>query len=113
MKLTMTNEGRVSPPLYLNYGDIRKSYFCLKALDHTIRQNIITAIEDLEENATAKLVAQALKLEQSVVTKHLNILSRAKLVAGKKNKANQVIYSLDEKMIGKAIKLASVLSVDK
>ncbi len=110
MELTMTNQGKVSPPLHLNYGDIRKSYFCLKALDHTIRQNIITAIEDLEENATAKLVAQALKLEQSVVSKHLNILSRANLVTSKKNEAHQVIYSLDEKTIAKAIKLASVLT---
>ena len=40
--MELTNQGKVSPPLQLNYEDIRKSYFCLKALDHTIRQNIIT-----------------------------------------------------------------------
>lgn len=108
--MELTNQGKVSPPLQLNYEHIRKSYFCLKALDHVIRQNIITAIEDLEDNATAKLIAKALKLEQSVITKHLNILSRANLVYSQKKKAHQLIYYLDEATLAKAIKLASVLS---
>ena len=111
--MELTNQGKVSPPLQLNYEDIRKSYFCLKALDHTIRQNIITAIEDLENNATAKLIAQALKLEQSVITKHLNILSRANLVYHQKNEANQLAYYLDESTLARAIKLASVLTIRK
>ncbi|MFK7980843.1 MAG: winged helix-turn-helix domain-containing protein [Saprospiraceae bacterium] len=111
--MELTNQGKVSPPLQLNYEDIRTSYFCLKALDHTIRQNIITAIEDLEDNATAKLIAQALKLEQSVTTKHLNILSRAKLVYSQKNESQQMIYYLDETTLARAIKLASVLSPRK
>ena len=111
--MELINRGKVSPPLQLNYEDIRKSYFCLKALDHIIRQNIITAIEDLEDNATAKLVGQALKLEQSVVTKHLNILSRANLVYSQKNEHNQLIYFLDETTLAKAIKLASVLTNHK
>jgi len=111
--MELTNQGKVSPPLQLNYEDLRTSYFCLKALDHNLRQNIITAIDDLEDKATAKLIAQALKLEQSVVTKHLNILSRAKLVFSQKKETNKLIYCLDEKTIAKAIKLASVLNTHK
>lgn len=111
--MELTNQGKVSPPLQLNYEDIRKSYFCLKALDHAIRQNIITAIEDLEDNATAKLIAQALKLEQSIITKHLNILYRANLIYNQKNEAKQLIYYLDETTLARAIKLASVLSPRK
>jgi len=109
--MELTNQGKVSPPLRLNYEDIRKSYFCLKALDHTLRQNIITVIEDLENKATAKLIAQAMKLEQAVITKHLNILSRADLVYCQKNEVQKMVYYLDEKTLAKAIKLASVLTI--
>ena len=109
--MELTNQGKVAVPIQLNYEDLRKSFFCLKALDHTLRQNIITAIEDLEDNATAKLVAQKMKLEKAVITKHLNILSRAKLVFSQKNSAKELVYYLDERTLAKAIKLASVLSI--
>ena len=111
--MKLTNKGKVSPPLELNYESIRKSYLCLKALDHSIRQRIITAIEDLEENATAKLVAKHLNLEQSVVTKHLAILSRANLIKSKKNDQQKLVFKLDEEMLAKTVKLITNLSASK
>ena len=41
----------------------------------------------------------------------VDALTRANLVYAQKNKANQLIYYLDEKILAKAIKLASVLSI--
>ena len=108
--MELTNQGKLSSALQLNYEDLRKSYFCLKALDHTLRQNIITTLEELEDKATAKLIAQTMKLERAIITKHLNILFRANLVYTKKNEANQMVFYLNERTLAKAIKLASVLS---
>ena len=111
--MKLTNQEKVSLPIELNYDNLRKSYFCLKALDHSLRQNIITAIVDLEEKATAKLIANHLKLAQSVVTKHLAILFRANLVLGHKNENQKLVFQLDEKMLAKTIKLITTLSAHK
>ena len=67
----------------LDYGQLRNAVLVLRAVNHKLRQKIITLLEDNNEMTVTKIYVK-LRLEQSVASQHLAILRRAGIVHTKR-----------------------------
>lgn len=85
--VTLTNKG--SENIQLDYAELRKAVIVLRAVNHKLRQQIITMLEENVEMAVTDIYV-ALRLEQSVASQHLAILRRAGVVDT--NRQGKFIY---------------------
>jgi DNA-binding transcriptional ArsR family regulator len=73
---TSTTSGSV---LKINYHNLKKGALVLRALNHKLRQQILTLIET-EQKITVTEIYVRMRLEQSVASQHLAILRKAGIV---------------------------------
>lgn len=85
--VTLTNKG--SENIQLDYAELRKAVIVLRAVNHKLRQQIISMLEENVEMAVTDIYV-ALRLEQSVASQHLAILRRAGVVDT--NRQGKFIY---------------------
>ena len=72
---TMSNPGAVN----INYHNVKKASLVLRALNHKLRQQILSLIET-EKKITVTEIYVRMRLEQSVASQHRAIMRRAGVV---------------------------------
>lgn len=108
--MKLTKQGQVTPPIEIDYDDVKICIKRLEALNHPTRRRILLAIEKLDEKATATNIIEAISLEQRVVDKHLTILTREKVVDKRKNIFQKIIYNVNHETIEKAARFVEELN---
>ncbi len=63
----------------LDYAELRKAVLVLRAVNHKLRQRIISLLEEYDSMNVTDIFIK-LRLEQSVASQHLAILRRAGIV---------------------------------
>ena len=84
--------------LNINYHNLKKAALVLRALNHKLRQQILTLIET-EKKITVTEIYVRMRLEQSVASQHLAILRRAGIVATQRD-GKFIYYTVNFKRIG-------------
>jgi len=100
--MKLTNQGKVTPPIEIDYDNVKICIVRLEALNHPTRRRILVAIDQLDENATASNITHAISLDEKVVSKHLNILVRGKMVERQKTVSQKIIFRINHETIEKA-----------
>jgi len=77
----------------LDYGDLRKAVLVLRAVNHDLRQQIISLLLE-HGRLTVTDIYIKLRLEQSVASQHLAILRRASVVATERE-GKYIYYSIN------------------
>src|SRR5690606_21944528 len=77
-----------------NYAEWRKAVLVLRAVNHKLRQRIISVLEENNEMTVTDIYIK-LRLEQSVASQHLAILRRAGVVSTERQ-GKYIYYSLDK-----------------
>ena len=77
----------------INYYNIMKSSVVLRALNHKLREQIITIIQENKRLTVTQLYIK-MRLEQSVISQHLAILRRAGIVSTDRD-GKFIFYSLN------------------
>ncbi len=83
--------------LKINYHNLKKAALVLRALNHKLRQQILTLIET-EKKITVTEIYVRLRLEQSVASQHLAILRRAGIVTTQRD-GKFIYYTVNYKRI--------------
>lgn len=87
----------VSVALKINIQNLKKAALVLRALNHKLRQQILTLI-DSEKKITVTEIYVKLRLEQSVASQHLAILRRAGIVITQRD-GKFIYYTFNHKRI--------------
>ena len=87
----------VSVALKINIQNLKKAALVLRALNHKLRQQILTLI-DSEKKITVTEIYVKLRLEQSVASQHLAILRRAGIVITQRD-GKFIYYTVNHKRI--------------
>ena len=83
--------------LKVNYHNLKKAALVLRALNHKLRQQIITLIET-ENKITVTEIYVRMRLEQSVASQHLAILRKAGIVVTQRD-GKFIYYTVNYKRI--------------
>lgn len=83
--------------LNINYHNLKKAALVLRALNHKLRQQILSLIET-EKKITVTEIYVRLRLEQSVASQHLAILRRAGIVTTQRD-GKFIYYTVNYKRI--------------
>jgi len=83
--------------LKINYHNLKKAALVLRALNHKLRQQILTLIET-EKKITVTEIYVRMRLEQSVASQHLAILRRAGIVSTQRD-GKFIYYTVNYKRI--------------
>jgi DNA-binding transcriptional ArsR family regulator len=94
--------------VYIDYYLTRKAQLIFRAINHTLRQQLISAIDEHKELTVTQLMA-LLRLEQSIVSQHLAILRKAGIVLSKKVSKN-VFYKLRYEKLEDIMQTTKVLT---
>lgn len=104
MSVEILSNEQVSAPvsetpdtLKINYHNLKKAALVLRALNHKLRQQILTLIET-EKKITVTEIYVRLRLEQSVASQHLAILRRAGIVTTQRD-GKFIYYTVNYKRI--------------
>lgn len=97
MQFVTINSPVETGAITLNFHHVKKSALILRAINHKLRQQLIRLIDENERMTVTEMFSQ-LRLEQSVVSQHLAILRRAKIVTTEKE-SKFVFYSLNYKRL--------------
>lgn len=81
----------------INYHNIKKASLVLRALNHKLRQQILSLIET-EKKITVTEIYVRMRLEQSVASQHLAIMRRAGIVATQRD-GKFIYYTVNYKRI--------------
>ena len=100
--MKLTNQGKVTPPIEIDYDDVKTCIGRLEAFTHPTRRRILTAIDKLDQNATTANIIEAISLEPRIVEKHLKILSKEKVIYSQKVIPPKLIYIINHNTISKA-----------
>ncbi len=84
--------------LKINYHNLKKAVLVLRALNHKLRQQILTLVET-EKKITVTEIYVRMRLEQSVASQHLAILRRAGIVSTQRD-GKFIFYTVNYKRIG-------------
>jgi ArsR family transcriptional regulator, virulence genes transcriptional regulator len=84
--------------LKINYHNLKKGALVLRALNHKLRQQILTLIE-AEKKITVTEIYIRMRLEQSVASQHLAILRRAGIVTTQRE-GKFIYYTVNYGRIG-------------
>ena len=93
--------------LEINHQLIKKARKVFRALNHRLRQSILSFIHK-KGMVSVTEIYQSLKLEQSVCSQHLAILRRENIVTTVRN-GRQILYAVNYKRIVQIHELASQL----
>lgn len=93
MQLVTVNSPAETGVITMNFHHLKKSALILRAVNHKLRQRLIKLIDENERMTVTEMFSR-LRLEQSVVSQHLAILRRAKIVDTEKE-SKFVYYSLN------------------
>ncbi len=80
-----------------NYNNIRKAAMVLRAFNHPLRQKIFNYLAE-NENSTVSNIIVFFNMEQSIISQHLAILRRAKIIHNLKN-GKFVHYYINRKRV--------------
>jgi DNA-binding transcriptional ArsR family regulator len=83
--------------LKVNYHNLKKAALVLRALNHKLRQQILSLIET-EKKITVTEIYVRMRLEQSVASQHLAILRRAGIVVTQRE-GKFIFYTVNYKRI--------------
>lgn len=95
----------------LDYNELRKAVLVLRAVNHKLRQRIISLLEE-KERLTVTDIYVKLRLEQSVASQHLAILRRAGVVQTERE-GKFIFYSLDHDRLDQISELIVELAGDQ
>ena len=76
-----------------NYHNVRKAAMVLRALNHTLRQQIISVIDE-NKRITVTDLFKKLKLDQSATSQHLAVLRRSGFVSTERD-GQFIFYSIN------------------
>ncbi len=93
--------------LKINYHNLKKAALVLRALNHKLRQQILTLIET-EKKITVTEIYVRMRLEQSVASQHLAILRRAGIVTTQRD-GKFIYYTVNYKRINEITKVVEDL----
>jgi len=99
-----TSEGK---EITIDLLSLKKAALILRALNHKLRQQIITLI-DTNEKITVTEIYTHLRIEQSVASQHLAILRKAGIVETSRN-GKYIFYSINSDRIQEINQFASNL----
>lgn len=102
---TLKNGGK---DVQIDYTDVRKAVLVLRAVNHKLRQRIISLLEE-GDSMTVTDIYIKLRLEQSVASQHLAILRRAGVVSTDRQ-GKFIYYSLDLDRLGQISSLVEDLT---
>ncbi len=94
---TIVSATEIPDTLKINYHNLKKAALVLRALNHKLRQQILTLIET-EKKITVTEIYVRLRLEQSVASQHLAILRRAGIVTTQRD-GKFIYYTVNYKRI--------------
>ncbi len=89
--------GATDNVLKINYHNLKKGAMVLRALNHKLRQQILSLIET-EKKITVTEIYVRMRLEQSVASQHLAILRRAGIVSTQRD-GKFIYYTVNFKRI--------------
>lgn len=93
--------------LKINYHNLKKAALVLRALNHKLRQQILTLVET-EKKITVTEIYVRMRLEQSVASQHLAILRRAGIVSTQRD-GKFIFYTVNYKRIDEITSLVEDL----
>ena len=93
--------------LKINYHNLKKAALVLRALNHKLRQQILTLVET-EKKITVTEIYVRMRLEQSVASQHLAILRRAGIVTTQRD-GKFIYYTVNYKRIDEITNLVDDL----
>ena len=93
--------------LKINYHNLKKAALVLRALNHKLRQQILTLVET-EKKITVTEIYVRMRLEQSVASQHLAILRRAGIVNTQRD-GKFIYYNVNYKRIDEITSLVDDL----
>ncbi len=111
--MKLTNQGKVTPPIEIDYDDVKICIFRLNALNHPTRRRILVAINLLDKNATATKITEAISLAPKVVEKHLALLVRAKIIYREKTAKQKLIFSINHTTMEKTNRFITEINKDQ
>ncbi len=94
--------------ILINYENLRSAVLVLRAINHELRRNVISLLEE-EERMTVTQMYIKLRIEQSVASQHLAILRKAGIVEPFRE-GKFIYYSLDKERLAQIAQLVADLS---
>lgn len=82
---------------WLDNGNLRKAQLLLRAVNHTLRQQLIELLHENDAMSVTQLLIK-MRLDQSVISQHLAVLRRAGIVMTEK-RGKYRYYSINLKRI--------------
>ena len=92
----------------LDYGDLRKAVLVLRAVNHDLRQQMISLLLE-HGKLTVTDIYIKLRLEQSVASQHLAILRRANIVNTERD-GKFIYYSINPERLEQISRLVDELA---
>lgn len=89
--------GATTSSININYHNVKKASLVLRALNHKLRQQILSLIET-EKKITVTEIYVRLRLEQSVASQHLAIMRKAGVVTTQRE-GKYIYYLVNYKRI--------------
>jgi DNA-binding transcriptional ArsR family regulator len=81
----------------LDYNTLRRAVLTLRAINHPLRKEIITLLEEKKKMTVTEIYVK-LRLEQSVASQHLAILRRADVLATERD-GKFIYYQINKKRV--------------
>ncbi len=106
---TQQNESGKVDLIGNNVNDISTANFLMKTVNSPIRQRLINLLLFNEKLAVHEMVKET-GLEQSIVSQHLAILRKAKLVRAKRDK-KEVFYAINEDYLKEIIDFVKKVTI--
>jgi DNA-binding transcriptional ArsR family regulator len=97
MQETENRENNQGGNLSVNYNNVKKAAMIFRALNHKLRQQILSLIDN-DKRITVTEIYIKMRLEQSVASQHLAILRRAGIVVTERD-GKYIYYSINSKRI--------------
>lgn len=91
----------------INYHNLKKGALVLRALNHKLRQQIITLVQTHDKITVTEIYVK-LRLEQSVASQHLAILRRSGIVNTQRD-GKFIYYTVNQERIGQIMDITETL----
>lgn len=95
--LKISSDDKSNGDISIKYDTLRRSVMVLRAINHSLRQDIIKLLEESGKLTVTEIYVK-LRVEQSVASQHLAILRRAGIL-NTERKGKFIYYSLNRKRI--------------
>jgi DNA-binding transcriptional ArsR family regulator len=83
--------------LRLDFGNLKKAVLTLRAINHPLRKEIITFLEEKKKLTVTEIYVK-LRMEQSVISQHLAMLRKAGVV-NTEREGKYIYYSINKERI--------------